>query len=313
MTRQFTSYADVTAALNAPELSERGAGIDGVADRAALHAEAARALSAEGLTALSEDMQRSALHVARQLPPGEPVDLLQLYARPWCARLALRMIDTGRLDDAPLLQLAGEVFRTAALATSRQGVGGASAAVGALARALAGPRSTALTVQAFVALSQTLPLTLVAAWHVLASQPGAWRALRADRAALPLAVEELLRLASPARAVFRRALRTVVIGETQLSAGDEVILMLDAANHDPARFPDPLRYDLQRGGGGHVGLGRGMHPCAGAAIVRLALGVATSALLDVAEDITLAAPVTWLDGFAIRAPTSLRIVLQPGT
>lgn len=312
VTHSFTSYADVTAALHAPELSDRSAGSEGAAERGALHADAARELSTERLDDLTAELQRSALELAHQLPLGEPVDLLLAYARPWCSRLALRTIDSRPLGEARLLQLAEEVFRAAALATSRQDIGSATAPVGALAGALTGPRSTSLAVQAFVALSQTLPHTLAAAWHVLASVPGAWRTLRADRAAVPLAVEELLRLASPARAVFRRACTDLVIGDTHLSTGDEVILMLDAANRDPAQFPDPLRFDLRRGSGGHVGLGRGMHPCAGAAMVRLALGVATSALLDVAEEMTLAAPVTWLDGFAIRAPTSLCVVLRPG-
>ena len=318
VTHQFTTYADVTAALHAPELSDRGRGDDGAPERATLHADASRELAPEGLDAAAAAMQRSARALAQQLPVDEPVDLLHAFARPWCARLAMRTMDVDLASERRLLELARHVFAGAAHATTRQDAGGAAAAVGALASALggahAGTRPTPMAVQAFVALSQTLPYMLAAAWHVLASQPGAWRVLRADRAGVPAAsgsaLDELLRLASPARAVFRRAQAAVVIGETHLSSGDEVVLRLDAANRDPVRFPDPLRFDPDRRTGGHVGLGRGMHPCAGAAIVRSALDAATSALLDVAGEVTIAAPVTWLDGFAIRAPSSLCVVLH---
>jgi len=44
--------------------------------------------------------------------------------------------------------------------------------------------------------------------------------------------------------------------------------------------------------------------------VRVALDIATSALLDEFDQVALAGPVTWLGGFAIDGITSLPVTLQ---
>lgn len=207
------------------------------------------------------------------------------------------------------LGLSRRIFLAAAYATTRDAAGDAGEAVAELARTLP-DRTTPLAVQSFVALSQTLPHTLAGAWQVLARQPGAWRALHACGALDARATEELLRLASPARAVFRRARHDVTIGGTIVRAGDDVVLLLQSANRDPARFPDPLVFNPAREAGGQVGLGRGMHPCAGASIVRMALAASTNALLLAIDDLELAASVSWLDGFAMRTPSALPVVLH---
>jgi cytochrome P450 len=122
---------------------------------------------------------------------------------------------------------------------------------------------------------------------------------------MPRAVDELLRLAGPSRAVFRRAHSVTVIGGERIAAGDGVILMLSAANRDPERFASADRIDLERETTGHVAFGRGAHSCSGSALIRMAMAVATRALLDRAPHVDVAGDVEWLDGFAIRGPSSL--------
>jgi hypothetical protein len=112
--------------------------------------------------------------------------------------------------------------------------------------------------------------------------------------------------------VFRRAAADVTIGDASIAAGERVVLMLAAANRDPARFPDPDRLDLARRAAGHLAFGLGAHVCPGAPLIRLAVAVATEALLGAADAIEPAGEVEWLGGFAIRAPATLPVVLRRG-
>ena len=92
------------------------------------------------------------------------------------------------------------------------------------------------------------------------------------------------------------------------------VLMLAAANHDSAQFPDPDRLELERASGGHLAFGAGSHSCAGAAMVRMAVAVATAVLLRKTAAIELMGGegngIEWVDGFAIRAPRNLPVRLR---
>ncbi len=86
--------------------------------------------------------------------------------------------------------------------------------------------------------------------------------------------------------------------------------MLSAANHDPARFPEPGRLDVRRDAAGHLAFGGGAHSCPGAPLIRMAVAVATDALLSMTSAVELVGEVEWIGGFAIRAPASLPVVLR---
>ncbi len=105
--------------------------------------------------------------------------------------------------------------------------------------------STAFQIQAFVALSQTLPCFLANAWHALLQHPG-----EIDKVHLPTAIDELLRYAGPSRAILRYAKEEVQIDGASIPKGSTVALMLAAANRDQEQFPEPDRLDLARKGTG---------------------------------------------------------------
>lgn len=259
-------------------------------------------------------MRTSARAIAHALGEREAVDLVASFAAPWSHALALTFAGHAMEESEQLVELAREVFTEAARATSRSAATESTAALRALAQAIGSDRSP-LLVQGFVALAHTLPLLLAGAWHALVMQPGAWESLRRSPGARTAAIDELLRLASPARVVFRRAVSDVTIGTTRVAAGGEVILALREANRCPERFEHAEHFVADRfadGGAGcrHVALGRHPHACAGGALVRLALEVSTSALLDEFDRATLAGPVTWLGGFAIDGLTSLPVRLE---
>ncbi|OSC29292.1 cytochrome [Mycobacterium vulneris] len=85
----------------------------------------------------------------------------------------------------------------------------------------------------------------------------------------PNAVEEILRLESPVQLTARLALNDVEIAGRQLERGDLVLVYLAAANRDPAVFPDPHRFDIERENAGrHLAFSGGRHFCLGAALAR---------------------------------------------
>ncbi|MCP3797732.1 cytochrome P450 [Allokutzneria sp. A3M-2-11 16] len=115
----------------------------------------------------------------------------------------------------------------------------------------------------------------------LLRDPGQLAALRADPSLLPKAVEELLRFESPvAMTTLRYAGEPVVIGGVDIPRGEIVIVALNSANRDSARFPDADRLDLTRDADGHLAFGHGVHRCLGAALARLTGVVAIGRLLD---------------------------------
>jgi cytochrome P450 len=85
----------------------------------------------------------------------------------------------------------------------------------------------------------------------------------------PQAVEELLRYDTPAQVASRIALADLVLGETKIGKGEQVLIVLGAGNRDPARYPDPDRLDLTRIGTPHLAFGGGPHFCVGAGLARL--------------------------------------------
>ena len=52
------------------------------------------------------------------------------------------------------------------------------------------------------------------------------------------------------------------------------------------------------------------HSCSGAPLIRLAVAVATGALLSMTSAVEPVGEVEWIGGFAIRAPASLPVVLR---
>lgn len=95
------------------------------------------------------------------------------------------------------------------------------------------------------------------------------------------AIEEILRLESPAQGLFRLTTREVELGGVVLPEGSRVMVHFGSANRDACVFRGPDRYDAEREElGKHVAFGKGIHVCIGAPLARLELGVAAKLLLE---------------------------------
>jgi cytochrome P450 len=113
----------------------------------------------------------------------------------------------------------------------------------------------------------------------LLRNPSQLDALRADPSGIDQAVEELLRYLTIAHTGVRAALEDVHVGGELVRAGESVTISLQAANRDPARYPDPDTLDLSRRASSHVALGYGIHQCLGQQLARVEMRVAFPALL----------------------------------
>jgi cytochrome P450 len=112
----------------------------------------------------------------------------------------------------------------------------------------------------------------------LAERPDLHARLRDQPALVPRFVEEMLRWDPPTHTLFRLARKDVSLGDHVIPAGSLTMVMLAAANRDPAAFPDPDTFDLDRETHGHVAFGHGAHLCIGLGLARLEGRVAFEAL-----------------------------------
>jgi cytochrome P450 len=92
-------------------------------------------------------------------------------------------------------------------------------------------------------------------------------------------VEEVLRYDSPVQLTSRVALREgIEVGGVRLPLYGEVLLLIGAANRDPARFSEPDRFDPWRADVQPLSFGAGAHYCLGAMLARLEATLAFRAL-----------------------------------
>ena len=145
----------------------------------------------------------------------------------------------------------------------------------------------------------------------LADHADARRAVVADPALVPDAVEESLRFNTSAQR-FRRCLQkdTELHGQT-MRAGDFVCLAYGSGNRDERQFPNPDVYDVRRKPRGHLGFGGGVHACLGTAIARLSVKIAFEEFHRVVPDYhRVHAQLPWMPSSTFRSPTRLDLAIQ---
>jgi cytochrome P450 len=138
---------------------------------------------------------------------------------------------------------------------------------------------------------------------VLARQPAQRRLLADDPGLIPVAVEEVLRWCGVLHGVLRTVEHDTELLGVTLRKGQMVCTMPAAANRDPERWPDPLRFDIRREQKPHLGFGHGHHLCIGAPLARLETKIALERLLLIAPGYTLR-DIDYGKGWFVRGPES---------
>lgn len=136
-----------------------------------------------------------------------------------------------------------------------------------------------------------------------------WELLVADPARAEAVVEEVLRYEPPVQQTARVLLsgsEPVELAGLPVPPGQWVLLMLAAANRDPAEFSDPGRFDITRiDSAEHIAFSGGIHYCLGAALARMELAVAFRTLATRFPKLRVDGPVVMRPGTTLRGPRHL--------
>lgn len=123
------------------------------------------------------------------------------------------------------------------------------------------------------------------------------------------AVEELLRYDSSTQAVARRARRDTSLGGAKIAAGDELMLMVGAANRDPDAFEHADELQLGRSPNRHLSFAVGMHYCLGAPLARQIIAETLGQIRSRFRTLTLGPGGGERRGnFALRGFASLEVI-----
>lgn len=120
-------------------------------------------------------------------------------------------------------------------------------------------------------------------------------------------VEEILRHDPPLHLFTRWAYEEVEVMGHTFRRGDQVGLLLAAANRDPATWDRPERFIPDRPERPNLSFGAGLHFCVGAPLARLELQVALPVLFERLPGLTLAAPPAYGDVYHFHGLTALKL------
>lgn len=109
----------------------------------------------------------------------------------------------------------------------------------------------------------TAALAAANTFHALVKTPRAMETVRQTPQLIPKAIAEAMRLEPPVLFLPRYSLRDFHYGDVIIPAGNMISMMWAAGNHDPAAFPDPESFDINRPQAGLTTFGGGIHICPG--------------------------------------------------
>jgi cytochrome P450 len=149
--------------------------------------------------------------------------------------------------------------------------------------------------------------------NVLVDRPALWQQLREERSLVETVIEETLRYESPVQRLMRQTTREVEVSGVRIPEGASVSIFYGAANRDPAAFPQPDAFRLDRDLRNHVAFGAGIHYCLGAPLARAEASITLNTFLDRFLRLTRgsAPTVRQTAGFMMYGFQQLPLVLAP--
>ncbi|TCM19609.1 cytochrome P450 [Novosphingobium sp. PhB165] len=180
---------------------------------------------------------------------------------------------------------------------------------------------TSLAAFLFGAGQDTTNRLLANAFKVIATRPDIQQGLRDDPARIANFVEEVLRFDGSVKSGGRMCQKTTTLGGVEIKAGTAVLMSHMAANRDPARFPEPGKFDMDRPKlKEHLAFGRGAHTCIGAPLARREVVTSIERLLARMGNIRLSQAHHGREGewhfdyeptYVLRALASLHLEFDP--
>lgn len=164
-----------------------------------------------------------------------------------------------------------------------------------------------------VAAHETTAFAAANAVRTLLSHPTAWRELHEEPALISPAVEECLRLEGSIASWRRRTTREVEVEGVRLPAGANLLMVVAAANRDPARFPDPENLDIRRDNAqDHLTFGFGAHQCLGKNLGRMEIQIMLEELTRRLPHLQLAPQdFEYVPNLSFRGPQHLWVEWDP--
>lgn len=157
----------------------------------------------------------------------------------------------------------------------------------------------------FVAAIETTASLITQSLRLLAVHPEQREWLRDNLAAVPQAVEEVLRYEAPVQNLKRTALSDVELLGEVIPEGSTVLMLTGSANRDERRFPEPDDFDVRREPRRHMAFGEGIHHCIGAPLARLEGQVVLETVLSEISDYELVGAPQLLPNNIVRGYLSL--------
>jgi cytochrome P450 len=178
--------------------------------------------------------------------------------------------------------------------------------------ALSSDELVTMMVHLFFGGHDTTANLLASGMYTLLEERTQWERLVADPTLAPQAGEELLRYHPSVMVIERLFPEDWELRGVEIGAEEPIILVLGAANHDPAAYPDPDSLLIGREGPKHLSFGLGPHFCLGAFLNRLEVEVALASVAKRFPDAVLAqdpAEVEWWPSFHLRGIKSVPVNL----
>ncbi len=265
-----------------------------------------KAFTARRVAELEEWIKTVAAHLLEEIPARKSVDAVGAFTMPLPLRVIARMLGIPGEDQPTfkrwsdsLVSFNGGDFTAAErvkngmemmdyfrhIAPARRGKGGGDLITALVDAEVEGERLEEWEILGFcilllVAGNETTTNLMSNMLNILVERPQLWRRLREDRTLVENAIEETLRFESPVQMLTRMVTRDIEIGGRKIFQGQPVAVSYGAANRDPAMFPDPDTFSLDRDASKHLGFGAGIHYCLGAPLARVEASIMLNAMLD---------------------------------
>ena len=275
----------------------------------ALVGKAFAARQVDRMRATAEQVVRELIETARAEAGDGPIDLMRAVAHPLPGRMQNALLDVPPEHAARFDELSGDIARgldpsfllapeeiakrdsaraelyqyIGELAQQRRAHPGTDLISELVAVEEGGdtltPHELEVTCTLLLSAGYATTVNLIGnGMFALLSHPEQRDWLRAHPDRVPAAVEEMLRFDAPVQMISRVAVAEAEIAGHTVQPGEQVMLMIGAASHDPAVYDDPDEFRPDRPAGRNLGFGLGIHFCVGAPLARLTAQATVSAL-----------------------------------